>query len=40
MKAFAEGARPEMQYRSLVPKGKEGMEIEVDGDKSDLNFDL
>jgi hypothetical protein len=39
--AFAPGARPEMQYRSLVPAAKaNGQVIDVAGDKSDLSFDL
>jgi hypothetical protein len=38
---FAPGARPEMQYRSLVPTAKvDGQVINVTGDKSDLTFDL
>jgi hypothetical protein len=41
MKAFAPGARPEMQYRNLVPKEKQkGIEIEIKGDQSDLTFNL
>jgi len=34
-------ARPQPSQTSLVPEGKsKGVEIQVDGDKTDLNFDL
>jgi hypothetical protein len=40
-KAFAPGARPEMQYRNLVPTEKQkGIEIDIKGDQSDLTFNL
>ncbi|MEX2316139.1 MAG: hypothetical protein WD669_03240 [Pirellulales bacterium] len=40
-KAFAPGARPQMEMRSLVPQAKaNGVEVQIDGNQTDLNFNL
>jgi hypothetical protein len=41
VKSFDGVARPEPVMRNLVPESKaSGMEVEIGGDKPDLNFDL